>query len=148
MSFTDYFCWNCRAKLLNFWNAQWLNDSHAPTRAHTFLIKKLKWDEGDLCEYNKFTLLVPGQEKGLEQPGGSLSPPPPNWAFLYALVSPTHKCMHTRTHTNSHAHTRPTQRWQRHSPASPTGWWVPWNLSWSLGCIQEDSKPCENCPTF
>lgn len=64
---------------LNYWNFEMHSDlmTHAPTRAHTFLIKKLKWDEGDLCEYNKFNLLVPGQEKGLEQPGGSHSPPSP-----------------------------------------------------------------------
>ena len=32
--------------------------------------------------------------------------------------------------------------------ADPAGGRVLWNLFWSLRCIQEDSKPCENCPAF
>lgn len=50
---------------------------------------------------NELSLFVPGK-KGLQQPGNPLFSPL-TWAFLYALVSPTH----TRVRARARAHALP-----------------------------------------
>lgn len=55
--------------------------------------------------------------------------------------TPMHACVHVRAHT-------PKDGSGTLSLTDTAGGRVLWNLFWSLGCIQEDSKPCENCPAF
>lgn len=86
----------------------------------------------------KSNLFVPGKKKGLQQPGGALSPHP---LGLSQCLSPppthTHACMHART--------RMPHPKMAVALARQLCWLegVLWNLFWSRGCIQEDSKPCE-----
>lgn len=100
MSFTDYFCWNCSPKLLKLRNAQGFNDSltHPPTCARTHFLLKNKCDDGDL--HKQLQLLCAWKEEGTGA-ARRVTPRPLTCAFLYALVSQTHKC----TQANAHVHT-------------------------------------------
>ena len=110
---------------------------HPHVHTHFFLLKNLSGTKGTYMN-KELSLFVPGK-KGLEQPGNS--PPSPHLGLSLCLSL-------SNTHLRVRAHALPKDGSGTLARQPCRGWRVPWNLSWSLGCVREDSKPCENCPAF
>ena len=89
---------------------------------------------------NKLNLFVPGKEE--DWSSRRLTSPSPGPFSMPQSLQHTDACL------RACACNTPKDGSGTLSLTDPASGRVLWNLFWSLGCIQEDSKPCENCPAF